>query len=183
MKSFKYSGTKETDSMDLESFIEYIIKMITDNDLNVKKFALESINTIVHNQPQVIKNEVEILHKIALAETTIKPELITEVDLGPFKHKVDEGIPIRKAAFSLLDTMVEKIPEKSDLNSISEVVVRGVEDTAEECMIICLHVLGRLIQWSPTIVANHIDSIIDTFEKQLMKNSKLIGNAQSSEKA
>ena len=45
-----------------------------------------------------------------MLETLIKPELITEVDLGPFKHKVDEGIPIRKAAYALLDSLVEKVP-------------------------------------------------------------------------
>jgi cullin-associated NEDD8-dissociated protein 1 len=49
-------------------------------------------------------------------ETVIKPELITEVDLGPFKHKVDEGIPIRKAAYALLDSLVEKIPQRLENN-------------------------------------------------------------------
>ena len=48
-------------------------------------------------------------------ETTIKPELITEVDLGPFKHKNDDGIPIRKAAYALIDTLVEKLAERIDI--------------------------------------------------------------------
>jgi hypothetical protein len=76
--------------------------------------------------------------------------LISEVDLGPFKVKNDDGIPIRKAAFALIDTVVEKIPERADINSILEVVIRGLDDAAEECMILCLHILGRLIYWSPT---------------------------------
>jgi len=78
-------------------------------------------------------------------ETIIKPELITEVDLGPFKHKNDDGIPIRKAAFALIDSLVEKIPDKLDINSILEVIIRGLDDAAEECMILSLHILGRLI--------------------------------------
>ena len=32
--------------------------------------------------------------------------------MGPFKHKVDEGIGIRKAAYSLIDSLIEKAPEK-----------------------------------------------------------------------
>ena len=99
-------------------------------------------------------------------ETTIKPELITEVDLGPFKHKVDEGIPIRKNAYALLDTMVEKMPERSDIAVITEVVIKGLEDSAEECMIICLHVLGRLILYAPTIVLSNMDHLVDSFDKQ-----------------
>ena len=103
--------------------------------------------------------------------------MITEVDLGPFKHKVDEGIPIRKAAYGLLDTMIEKIPDKSDCGHITEIAIKGLDDTAEECMIICLHLLGRLINWAPTIVVSNMDHLIESFEKQFQKNIKLIGTA------
>ncbi len=102
---------------------------------------------------------------MTLFETTIKPELITEVDLGPFKHKNDEGIPIRKAAYGLIDSLVEKLPQRLDLGQIVEVVIKGLDDTAEECMIQCLHILGRLITWAPTIVLSNIDHLIDAFEK------------------
>lgn len=67
--------------------------------------------------------------------TKIDPSLIKEVDLGPFKHKIDDGIPIRKAAFGLIDTMIEKIPDRVDSSLITEVVIKGLDDTAEECMI------------------------------------------------
>jgi cullin-associated NEDD8-dissociated protein 1 len=131
----------------------------------VRKNALESINAIVHNQPQVVRADLEKLHKLTIQETVIRPELITEVDLGPFKHKVDEGIPVRKAAYGLIDTMIEKIPEKSDVAHITEVAIRGLDDSAEECMIICLHLIGRLINWSPTIVVSNLDHLIESFEK------------------
>ena len=55
-----------------------------------------------------MRHDIDKLVKVTIMETSIKPELITEVDLGPFKHKVDEGIPIRKAAYGLLDTLIEK---------------------------------------------------------------------------
>jgi cullin-associated NEDD8-dissociated protein 1 len=165
VKSFKYAGAKDTDAMDLESALEFLLKLVGDHDLNVKRNALESINAIVHNQPSVIRGDIELLHKMAISETVIKPELITEVDLGPFKHKVDEGIPIRKNAYALLDTMVEKIPERSDLAHITEISIKGLDDSAEECMILCLHLIGRLIQCSPTIVVSNMDHLVDSFEK------------------
>lgn len=55
----------------------------------------------------------EIL-KFALEETVIRPELLKEVDLGPFKHKVDEGLPIRKAAFQLLETLQDRASDCID---------------------------------------------------------------------
>jgi hypothetical protein len=43
-----------------------------------------------------------------VAETVIKKELITTVDLGAFKDVRDAGIPVRKEAFNLLEVMTNQ---------------------------------------------------------------------------
>ena len=58
-----------------------------------------------------------------------------------------------------------------------------MEDSAEECMILSLHILGRLTLIAPTLVLSVIDSLVEAFDKQVQKNLKLISNVQSSEKA
>jgi cullin-associated NEDD8-dissociated protein 1 len=104
------------------------------------------------------------LQNATLERTKIRAELITEVELGPFKHKNDDGIPIRKAAYALIDSMVEKLPKLS-FPPILEVVIRGLEDPAEECLILCLHILGRLIQITPVDVIAGIEALVDSFER------------------
>jgi cullin-associated NEDD8-dissociated protein 1 len=82
-----------------------------------------------------VKEDAPQMQNAAIVMTKIDPTLIKEVDLGPFKHKVDDGIPIRKAAFGLIDTMIERVPERIDCTTVAEVVIKGLDDTAEECMI------------------------------------------------
>lgn len=133
--------------MDLIMAISMLIDSVKDADLDVKQYALESLTAITHNHPQAVRDEARLVQAEAIKETPIRLDLITEIDLGPFKHKEDRGIPIRKAAFSLLETMIEKIPEKLECNDIVLVSIKGLEDLEEACIIQCLLILGRIITW------------------------------------
>ena len=113
-KSFKYAVSKEQTVFELEGFTEFLAKMICDGDIFVRRYALESLTAITHAKPEVVRTEAPTILKHAVTMTAIDPSLIKEVDLGPFKHKVDDGIPIRKAAFGLIDTMLEKLPQVVD---------------------------------------------------------------------
>jgi cullin-associated NEDD8-dissociated protein 1 len=55
-----------------------------------------------------MKPYADALVKQALEETPVKKELIKTVDLGPFKHTVDTGVPIRKAAYNVLQNLLSK---------------------------------------------------------------------------
>jgi cullin-associated NEDD8-dissociated protein 1 len=50
----------------------------------------------VHRKPYLIRNILEQLIPLLYAETVVKEELIHTVEMGPFKHKVDDGLEIRK---------------------------------------------------------------------------------------
>jgi len=47
-KSFKYGASKDTNNFDLSQFIEYLIRSISDDDINVRRYALESLTAITY---------------------------------------------------------------------------------------------------------------------------------------
>ena len=100
-KSIKYSVQKDVDDPKhmLEVIAVDLIALSKETNPNVKRNALEALSTIVHFGWSLVKECIGDITQFALNETQIRKELIDEIDLGPFKHKVDRGLPLRKAAF------------------------------------------------------------------------------------
>lgn len=86
------------------------------------------------------------MQSFAFAETPIRKELIEEVDIGPFTQKYDRGIPIRRAAFQLLQTLFEVGALGSDgiLKLVEAAVTYGLVDTAEEVVVLTLQILAKV---------------------------------------
>lgn len=73
-----------------------LISMLKDNNLENRRLALGVLNSATHNKPDMILPSLTDLVPLVMKESVVKPELIREVQMGPFKHKVDDGLEIRK---------------------------------------------------------------------------------------
>lgn len=56
------------------------------------------MNSAGHNKPQLIRGLLSELQPPLYNETTVRKELIREVEMGPFKHTVDDGLDLRKVS-------------------------------------------------------------------------------------
>ena len=142
--------------------------MSASTNVDVKKNALEALTSIIHSQWQNMKDilgpEIEQILNFALSETKIRTELITEVDMGPFKHKVDNGLPMRKAAFRLLETLQDRANQSIDLSQVVNTILKvGLNDTAEECVTLNLNILAKMSQTSIVQVLSQLDVLVDAF--------------------
>lgn len=86
------------DAMLRNVLIEMLLTMLQDSDMEIRRLAMTTLNSAAHNKPDLILPHLGELLPFVLSESVIKKELIREVMLGPFKHKVDDGLEVRKAS-------------------------------------------------------------------------------------
>jgi cullin-associated NEDD8-dissociated protein 1 len=85
--------------------VSLLTAMLNDADLENRRLGLTALNSAIHNKPTLIIPHLDELVPLVMKESQVKPELIREVQMGPFKHKVDDGLEVRKVYFSLRSTM------------------------------------------------------------------------------
>lgn len=112
----------------LRQCIGQFLCTLTDPEQSVRRVALVAFNSAVHNKPSLVRDLLPTLLPHLYEETKIKRELIREVEMGPFKHTVDDGLDTRKAAFECMYTLIEQGLDRVDINQFLERVQAGLDD-------------------------------------------------------
>eukprot|EP00878_Enallax_costatus_P020279 GHUV01021430.1.p1 GENE.GHUV01021430.1~~GHUV01021430.1.p1 ORF type:complete len:419 (+),score=184.03 GHUV01021430.1:842-2098(+) len=86
------------------------LMLMNDPDRHVRKAAVVALSAVTHHKPGLIAAGLDQLLPVLYDQTVIKPEMIRTVDLGPFKHRIDDGLELRKAAFECLDILLTAVP-------------------------------------------------------------------------
>lgn len=73
--------------------------MLGDSDLGNHRLALTTVNSAIHNKTDLVLPHISQLLPAIMEDSRVKPELVREVQMGPFKHKVDDGLELRKVRF------------------------------------------------------------------------------------
>lgn len=76
--------------------VDMLLVMLQDPEMEIRRLSMTTLNSAAHNKPDLILPSLGELMPLVLQESHIKPELIREVMLGPFKHTVDDGLEVRK---------------------------------------------------------------------------------------
>jgi cullin-associated NEDD8-dissociated protein 1 len=99
IQAIRYTLSDSDESFDsvLKAMLIDMLKvMLLDSELENRRLALTTLNAAAHNKPELINPNLPQLLPLVMNESQIKPELIREVMMGPFKHKVDDGLEVRK---------------------------------------------------------------------------------------
>ncbi|KAF2276426.1 TIP120-domain-containing protein [Westerdykella ornata] len=172
---FTLSDTDESyDDYLKPTVIPMLVQMLSEPDLENRRLALTTFNSAMHNKPHIILPALDQLLPLAMKETQIKPELIREVPMGPFKMKVDEGLELRKSAYETLYSLLESaFPQMSatDVSDCFDRVVAGIGDE-NDIRIICNLMLLKLMVLAPDQTHSRLHSIAENFRAVLSTKPK-----------
>ena len=76
--------------------LNMLITMLNDANLDNRRLALTALNSATTNKSDIILPNLGQLVPLVMKGSRANPDLIREVQMGPFKHKVDDGLELRK---------------------------------------------------------------------------------------
>lgn len=158
--------------------IREFLNTLRDKDNNVRRVALVAFNSAAHNKPSLIRDLLNDILPDLYKETEVKQNLIREVEMGPFKHTVDDGLDIRKAAFECMYTILETCLDRIDIFQFIDHVEEGLKDHYDIKMLTYLMV-ARLAQICPGAVLQRLDKLVEPLKATC--TSKVKANAVKQE--
>jgi len=144
----------------LKEHITSFLELLSDNKIEVRKAILISTNYIAHHKAKVLRTLLPKYLPHLYGETKIKPELIKEVELGPFKHKVDTGLELRQAAFECMYTLLDTCITKLDISEYISQIVSGLSDDYDIQMLNHL-ILIRLSKKAPVSLVSSLEILVE----------------------
>ena len=181
--AMKFTISDQPQSIDslLRANIGDFLATLTDADLNVRRVALVALNSAAHNKPSLVRDLLKDLLPHLYNETQKRKELVREVEMGPFKHEVDDGLDLRKAAFECMYTLLDTCVDRLDIFEFLSHVQDGLKDHYDIKMLTYL-MLARVAQLCPGMVLTRLDKLVEPLKLTVTTKVKANSVKQEYEK-
>ncbi|KAL2176375.1 armadillo-type protein [Thermothelomyces heterothallicus CBS 202.75] len=181
VQALRYTLPDDNDAFDAylrNSLVDLLKIALGDNEMEIRRHAMSTLTSAAHNKPELVLAHLNHLMPFVMNETVIKPELIREVQMGPFKHIIDDGLEVRKAAYETLYALMETAFSRVSIIDLYDRIVAGLSDD-NDIRALCNLMVSKLVYLDPDETVRRLDSIAEGFRKTL--SHKLKGNAVKQE--
>lgn len=127
----------------IDPVVESFLSLMDDDDHGVRLAALQAFKAMLHYKPTLVWSRLPGILPSLYGQCETKEELIREIDLGPFKQRIDDGLPVRQAAYSCLDVLLQTLPERLDPNAFLAKIKEGLQDD-HDVRLLCHMILLRM---------------------------------------
>ncbi|KAI1171420.1 armadillo-type protein [Nemania sp. FL0916] len=164
--------SEETFDAELKSVLfDMLLTVLKDENLEIRRLGMTTLNSATHNKPELILPHLGELMPFVMAESTIKKELIREVQMGPFKHTVDDGLEARKSGYETLFSLMETSFSRISSPEFYDRIIAGLDDD-NAIRGLCNLMLGKLIVIDPDETTRRLDTIAQCYRKTLSNKLK-----------
>lgn len=181
VQAFRYTLSESDESFDelLRSvLVPCLIQILQDDDLEIRRLAMSTLTSATHNKPALIVPNLGKLMPLVMLESHVKTELVHEVSLGPFKHTVDDGLELRKAAYETLYALMEVAFSRMSNIQFFDRVIDGINDDSS-IRSLCNLMLRKLVDLDFEETVRRLDTIGEKFREVL--STRLKDNAVKQE--
>ena len=101
IQAFRFTLADSEDTFDMmlrPCLVRMLTTMLNDLNLDNRRLALGALNSATHNKRDILLPHLAQLLPLVMKESIPKPELVRDVAMGPFRHKVDDGLEVRKVS-------------------------------------------------------------------------------------
>ncbi|CAD6506153.1 BgTH12-07083 [Blumeria graminis f. sp. triticale] len=174
-------GDAAFDRVLIESLVKMLSTMLQDTETENRRLALTTLSSVAHNKPAMIISNLGELLPFVIQESIVKPELVREVPMGPFKHKIDDGLEVRKSAYETLYSLMETSFSRISILTFYDRILAGLRDQ-HDIRALCNLMLTKLVVLDPEETARRLDSIAEAFRSILSVKLKDTAVKQEIEK-
>jgi cullin-associated NEDD8-dissociated protein 1 len=177
VSAVRFAAAKQCTVAILEPLKDSILASLSDEELQVRKAALHSVNVVCLSATcsELFRAHTDFVFERIKEDSKQKPELIREVDLGPFKHKVDDGLPLRKFAYTVCTSLLAAYPEQVASPALIDLVLQGLADN-EDVQVICCQLLQDFCSWNFALfrIIGRIGDLVEPFDRCIMRCIKQV---------
>lgn len=181
----------------LRPIVADFLALVEDEELKIRQVALNALESAIHNKSHLLIPHLSRLLPLLFKETVVNTNLIKTVQMGPFKHKVDEGLDLRKTAFETIYTLISTLPPKllqtyGMLGVLFDRVIAGLSDDHDIRVLSCV-IIGRLasVDFGVISTSANLNQVISKFsgligatvkenaiKQEFEKHSEIVRNVQ-----
>jgi len=164
---------------DLQDFLSTLNKS---EGVAVRRAAVLLLNSAAHNKPKLVQDSLDRILPNLYAECVFDESLVRTIQLGPFKHKIDDGLELRKSSFECLDTILDQFKSRIDPNKFIAQIPNGLSDDNSDIKMLTYLIVTKVAVRFPADLLSAVDAIVPPLTKTLKKKEKENAVAQEKER-
>eukprot|EP00210_Caulerpa_lentillifera_P004245 g4049.t1 len=153
---------------ELEKNLPMYLDCLSDGSRHIRKASVQLLSSVLSYKYPLVKEHLPSVLPTLYMQTRKNQELIRVIDFGPFKHKIDDGIELRKASFECMNLLIDVGFSILDITEVLKFLEAGLADE-DDIKTLCYPMVIKLSKSAQAEVVAELQKIIEPMQKTLSK--------------